>query len=30
MAAPPGELIADDQYYTWSSVFFYTNRLRTF
>ncbi len=26
LAAPPGELIADDQYYTFSSVFFYTNR----
>ncbi len=26
VAAAPGELIADDQYYTWSSVFFYTNR----
>lgn len=26
MAAPGGELIADDQYYTFSSVFFYTNR----
>ncbi len=26
LAAPPGELIADDQYYLWSSVFFYTNR----
>jgi 4-amino-4-deoxy-L-arabinose transferase-like glycosyltransferase len=25
-AAPPGELIVDDQYYTFSSVFFYTNR----
>jgi 4-amino-4-deoxy-L-arabinose transferase-like glycosyltransferase len=24
--APPGELIVDDQYYTFSSVFFYTNR----
>ncbi|MFN0121767.1 MAG: ArnT family glycosyltransferase [Blastocatellia bacterium] len=24
--APPGEWIADEQYYTWSSVFFYTNR----
>jgi hypothetical protein len=24
--APPGELILDDQYYTWSSVIFYTNR----
>jgi hypothetical protein len=26
MHAPPGELIADNQYYTFSSVFFYTNR----
>jgi hypothetical protein len=26
MAAPPGKLIVDDQYYTFSSVFFYTNR----
>ncbi|HEY1240714.1 MAG TPA: glycosyltransferase family 39 protein [Bryobacteraceae bacterium] len=26
MAAPPGKLILDDQYYTWSSVIFYTNR----
>lgn len=26
MAAPKGELIADDQYYAWSSVFFYANR----
>ena len=25
-AAPPGKLILDDQYYTWSSVMFYTNR----
>lgn len=25
-AAPPGKLILDDQYYTWSSVIFYTNR----
>ena len=25
-AAPPGQLIVDDQYYTFSSVFFYTNR----
>ncbi len=25
-AAPPGTLIADNQYYTFSSVFFYTNR----
>jgi len=25
-AAPPGELIVDDQYYTFSSVFFYTNK----
>ncbi len=24
--APPGELIVDDQYYTFSSIFFYTNR----
>src|SRR5579871_2485008 len=24
--APPGELIVDDQYYTFSSVFFYSNR----
>jgi hypothetical protein len=24
--APPGKLIADNQYYTFSSVFFYTNR----
>jgi 4-amino-4-deoxy-L-arabinose transferase-like glycosyltransferase len=24
--APPGKLIVDDQYYTFSSVFFYTNR----
>jgi len=24
--APPGELIVDDQYYAFSSVFFYTNR----
>jgi hypothetical protein len=24
--APPGNLIVDDQYYTFSSVFFYTNR----
>jgi hypothetical protein len=24
--APPGQWIADDQYYTFSSVFFYTNR----
>jgi hypothetical protein len=24
--APPGQLIADNQYYTFSSVFFYTNR----
>jgi len=24
--APPGRLIVDDQYYTFSSVFFYTNR----
>jgi len=26
LAAPPGELIVDDQYYTFSSVFFYANR----
>jgi hypothetical protein len=26
MAGPPGKLIVDDQYYTFSSVFFYTNR----
>ncbi len=26
MAAPEGKLILDDQYYTWSSVIFYTNR----
>ena len=26
LAAPPGKLIVDDQYYTFSSVFFYTNR----
>jgi 4-amino-4-deoxy-L-arabinose transferase-like glycosyltransferase len=25
-AAPPGKLIVDDQYYTFSSVFFYTDR----
>jgi 4-amino-4-deoxy-L-arabinose transferase-like glycosyltransferase len=25
-AAPAGKLILDDQYYTWSSVIFYTNR----
>ncbi|MGH9632364.1 MAG: ArnT family glycosyltransferase [Bryobacteraceae bacterium] len=25
MEAPPGQLIADNQYYTFSSVFFYTN-----
>jgi len=24
--APPGKLIVDDQYYTFSSVFFYANR----
>jgi hypothetical protein len=24
--APPGKLIVDDQYYTFSSIFFYTNR----
>lgn len=26
LRAPPGQLIADNQYYTWSSVFFYANR----
>jgi 4-amino-4-deoxy-L-arabinose transferase-like glycosyltransferase len=26
LKAPPGQLIVDDQYYTFSSVFFYTNR----
>jgi 4-amino-4-deoxy-L-arabinose transferase-like glycosyltransferase len=26
VAAPPGEWIADNQYYTFSSIFFYTNR----
>ena len=26
LEAPPGKLIVDDQYYTFSSVFFYTNR----
>jgi hypothetical protein len=26
LAGPPGKLIVDDQYYTFSSVFFYTNR----
>jgi 4-amino-4-deoxy-L-arabinose transferase-like glycosyltransferase len=26
MKSPPGRLIVDDQYYTFSSVFFYTNR----
>jgi 4-amino-4-deoxy-L-arabinose transferase-like glycosyltransferase len=26
LKAPPGELIVDDQYYSFSSVFFYTNR----
>jgi hypothetical protein len=26
LQAPPGKLIVDDQYYTFSSVFFYTNR----
>jgi 4-amino-4-deoxy-L-arabinose transferase-like glycosyltransferase len=26
LGAPPGKLIVDDQYYTFSSVFFYTNR----
>src|SRR5262249_15203746 len=25
-AAPPGKLVVDDQYYSFSSVFFYTNR----
>jgi 4-amino-4-deoxy-L-arabinose transferase-like glycosyltransferase len=25
-AAPPGQWIADNQYYTWSSIFFYTNK----
>src|SRR5436309_7269236 len=25
LAAPPGKLIVDDQYYTFSSIFFYTN-----
>src|SRR5206468_12404165 len=25
-AAPPGKLVIDDQYYAFSSVFFYTNR----
>src|SRR5262249_18511078 len=30
MAAPPGKLIVDDQYYTFSSVFFYTNRRALF
>lgn len=25
-ASPPGEWIADNQYYTWSSIFFYTNK----
>jgi len=25
-AAPPGQLVVDDQYYAFSSVFFYTNR----
>jgi hypothetical protein len=25
-AAPPGKLIVDDQYYAFSSIFFYTNR----
>jgi hypothetical protein len=25
-AAPPGQLIIDDQYYSFSSVFFYSNR----
>src|SRR5262249_42899254 len=26
LEAPPGKLIVDDQYYTFASVFFYTNR----
>jgi 4-amino-4-deoxy-L-arabinose transferase-like glycosyltransferase len=26
LAAPPGNLILDNQYYSWSSVIFYTNR----
>lgn len=26
LAAPPGQWIADNQYYTFSSIFFYTNR----
>ena len=26
LQSPPGQLIVDDQYYTFSSVFFYTNR----
>jgi hypothetical protein len=26
LEGPPGKLIVDDQYYTFSSVFFYTNR----
>ena len=26
LAAPPGELIVDNQYYAFSSVFFHTNR----
>ncbi len=26
LAAPPGELIVDDQYYAFSSIFFYANR----
>jgi hypothetical protein len=26
LSAPPGKLIVDDQYYTFSSIFFYTNR----
>jgi len=25
-AAPPGKLVIDDQYYAFSSIFFYTNR----
>jgi len=26
LKSPPGQLIVDDRYYTFSSVFFYTNR----
>ena len=26
LESPPGKLIVDDQYYTFSSIFFYTNR----